>query len=380
MAPLLSIVVPTKNRYTYLFELIRLLKSFNRTDFELVIQDNSTDNSEFFKYVKLEDYPFINYFYQKDPLSQSGNSDLSIIHSNGEYICFIGDDDGVTRHIFDAVKWMKDNNYTILKSALSVYKWPSYISPKHYDVGGSYHFNDFTYTYRVVNCKDMLERLLKAGMNTLGYMPKVYNGIVKKSVLDRIYTKFNTYFPGPSPDMANAVSLAIEEKEYVYVDFPIIIAGHSINLGAGAGRYKNGLGPLDDQPFIDQKYKDGWSKNIPRVWAARTVWPESAICALRSYNEHSLLQLIDYDKVLRLFAVDHTDYLGMALRMSNNKFKLFNSVMYHLFINCVMNVLSYYNYKRHDIFEGLKVHRDLNNIVDAENYINDIYPEFKVQS
>lgn len=49
----------------------------------------------------------------------------------------------MTRHIFNVVEWMKQNDFTILKSALSVYKWPSFKSPKHYDVGGSYHLMIF---------------------------------------------------------------------------------------------------------------------------------------------------------------------------------------------------------------------------------------------
>lgn len=380
MAPLLSIVVPTKNRYYYLFELIHLLSSFKRDDFELVIQDNSTDNNEFFNYINLDDYPFISYYYQKEPLSQSGNSDQSIIHAKGEFICFIGDDDGVTRHIFEAVKWMKDHNYTILKSATSVYKWPSFKSPKHYDVGGSFQFNSFSKTYNIVNCKDMLEKLVNTGFNTLSYMPKVYNGIVKKTTLDKIYSKFQTYFPGPSPDMANAVALALEEESYIYIDFPIIIAGHSINLGAGAGRYKKGLGPLDDQPFIDQKYKDGWSKQIPRVWAARTVWPESAICALTAYEKKDYLNTIDYNLVLRLFAVDHIDYLRLALKLSRSKCKLLMSVLYHYVIKNIMSIYSFINYKRFNLFEGRKIHRGLNNILEAEQYISAIYKEFEIQN
>lgn len=380
MTPLLSIVVPTKNRYIYLFELIKLLASFKRTDFEMVIQDNSTNNKQFIDNINLSDYPFISYYYQSEPLSQSGNSDLSIVHAKGEYICFIGDDDGVTRHIFNVVEWMKQNDFTILKSALSVYKWPSFKSPKHYDVGGSYHFNDFSYTYRKVNCKDMLDKLLKSGISSLAYMPKVYNGIVKKETLNKIYSKFHTYFPGPSPDMANAVSLALEEDNYVYVDFPIIIAGHSINLGAGAGRYKNGLGPLDEQPFIDQKYKDGWSTLIPRVWAARTVWPESAVCALRAYNEQKYLNCINYDLVLRLFAVDHISYIGIAVKLSNSKIKLIFSVIYHVLINYVMSIYSYYLYRRKEIFEGLQIHKGLYNIVEAEKFISEIHPIFNVQS
>lgn len=379
MAPLLSIVVPTKNRYTYLFELIRLLTSFNRTDFEMVIQDNSTDNNEFFDNINLSEYPFISYYYHAEPLSQSRNSDLAIYNAKGQYICFIGDDDGVTRHIFDAVEWMKENNFSILKSALAVYKWPSFISPEHYDVGASCHYNDYKGIYKSVNTKEMLVKLLKSGINTLGYMPKVYNGIVKKETLDRIYSKLNTYFPGPSPDMANAVALALEENSYVYVDYPIIIAGHSVNLGAGAGRYKNGLGPLEDQPFIDQKYKDGWSPKIPKVWAARTVWPESAICALKSYEKNDYLDLIDYDKILRIFAVDHIDYFGMAFKLSNAKIKLCFDVAIHKTINLVFKLLEYQAYKRRNLFSGLQIHKNLFDIVEAESHLVDNYPKFKVR-
>lgn len=378
MKPLLSIVVPTKDRYTYLFDLIKLLASFDRTDFEMVIQDNSSSNKMFIDNINLNDYPFISYYYKNEPLSQSANSDLSIQNAKGEYICFIGDDDGVTRHIFDVVQWMKEKDFTILKSALSVYKWPSFKSPKHYDVGSSYHFNDFNYTYKIVNCKEMLQKLLKSGINTLGYMPKVYNGIVKKDVLNKIFSKFKTYFPGPSPDMANAVSLAIEEENYVYVDFPIIIAGHSINLGAGAGRYKNGLGPLDEQSCIDQKYKDNWSVKIPRVWAARTVWPESAICALKAYGRQDYLDIIDYNLILRLFAVDHVSYMNIALKLSSSKVRLFFSVLYHILINNIMSVYCYLVYKRKDIFEGLQIHRGLHDIIEAEKYIYQRHPVFNI--
>lgn len=59
MTPLLSIVVPTKNRYIYLFELIKLLASFKRTDFEMVIQDNSTNNKQFIDNINLSDYPLL---------------------------------------------------------------------------------------------------------------------------------------------------------------------------------------------------------------------------------------------------------------------------------------------------------------------------------
>ena len=43
---LLSIIIPTKDRYHYLKECITTVLSVNTDDFELIIQDNTADNSE----------------------------------------------------------------------------------------------------------------------------------------------------------------------------------------------------------------------------------------------------------------------------------------------------------------------------------------------
>lgn len=363
---ILSIVVPTKNRYTYLFELIKLLATFGSDEFEMVVQDNSDDNSDFLKNIQLEDYPFVKYYYQKEPVSQAKNSDLSILNSRGEYICFIGDDDGVTRHIIDAVKWMKENNFTILKSALAIFKWPSFVSPKGYDVSGSVLYNDFSCTYKIVNCRAVLKKLIENGMETLEAMPKVYNGIVKRSVLDKIYSKCQTFFPGPSPDMANAVALALEEESYVYVDAPIIIGGHSVNLGSNAARYKGGIGPLEDQPFIDQKYKDGWSKRIPKVWASRTVWPESAITALKAYNESELLKTVDFDIIIKKFAVNHPTFISMALPLSSQKLNLILAVLKRVLAKPVLELYSKKIFKTQHKFGNLPYYQYYNDIIEAE--------------
>ena len=56
---LLSIVVPTKDRYKYLKYLIELIASFNSDEVELVIQDNSEDNKEILDFLKERDYNFV---------------------------------------------------------------------------------------------------------------------------------------------------------------------------------------------------------------------------------------------------------------------------------------------------------------------------------
>ena len=122
--PLLSLVVPTKDRYYYLKFLIALVDSFRFNDFEMIIQDNTYDNTEILKYLEVCQYDFVKYYYTKEQISVKENSDLAILHSSGEYVCFIGDDDGVSRHILKVVKYMRKNGIESLTTINSKYVWP----------------------------------------------------------------------------------------------------------------------------------------------------------------------------------------------------------------------------------------------------------------
>lgn len=107
MSYLVSVVVPTKNRYKYLKHLIKLVDSFQLPELEFVIQDNSDDNSEILSFLKSYSNPHIKYFYSTDALTMSQNGELAIRRSTGDYVCYIGDDDGVCRNIVDCARWMK---------------------------------------------------------------------------------------------------------------------------------------------------------------------------------------------------------------------------------------------------------------------------------
>ena len=376
---ILSIVIPTKNRYPYLFQLIELIESFNYDEIELIIQDNTEDNSLFLEYLENHQYKHLKYFHIKEQISVSENSTEAILNSTGEYVCFIGDDDGVTRYIVDAVKWMKDNNITTLKSAGAILKWPSYISTSYYKVSGTAIFNDFSMTYKIVDAKACLKKLLTTGISTLDFMPKTYNGITKRTTLEKIYKKCGTYFPGPSPDMANAVTLALEDDFYAFVDAPIIIGGHSGHLGGNASRYKRQCGPLEEQPFISKVYIDNRNPRIPKVWSPTTIWPASAITALQAYKVSEYLGIVDYEKILDKFIVANPDKTDMALALSKNPSALLKSSqiskLKRLVRGC-LNVLLFIIFNKYD---GKKVHRGISNIMEAEKLITDKIRKFDLK-
>lgn len=378
--PLLSIAVPTKNRYEYLKYLIELVASFASDEIELVIQDNSDNNSEILEYINNKQAPFVKYFYRTGIISMTGNCDYAIQNCTGEYVCLIGDDDGVTRYVIDAVKWMKQNDFTILKSSFSIYKWPSFITPSYYDVKATALFNHYSLKYRIVDCKESLKKLLSSGIDSLDYMPKLYNGIVKRDVLDRIFKQTGSYSPGPSPDMANAVSLAMEEDYFVYIDAPIIIGGHSSHLGGDANKHKNKMARLEDQPIIAKKDVDNWDPRIPKIWAAMAVWPESAITALKAYNSE-YIKYVDFEKIYKIFIYEHKTAADLAIQLSSEpnslKVKSWIFSKYRFVRGCV-NVLIY---KLTGIYSGLHVVRNIKDIIEAERIfssdINSFNPKFQ---
>ena len=367
--PLLSIVIPTKNRYFYLKKCIELIKNFDLNDLELIIQDNSDDNSEFLDYLSRIDLPYLRYFYIKETISVADNSDKAILNSNGEYVCYIGDDDGVTRYVVDCTKWLKKNNFSILKSALTVYRWPSFVSPVHYDMASTISYHDYSMKYDIVSCKKSLDKLLKTGVDSLRFMPKVYNGIVRRSTLDKIYEKCGTYFPGPSPDMSNAVALALVEDYYVYLDAPIIIGGQSSHLGGNVARYKKGYGPLEEQPFISKLQIDTWDYRIPKIWASRTIWPESAITALKAFEKSDYIDKIDFNVIYRKLGVEHPELIKYVHALTSNKVKLYLSIISHKLNNYIFSIINFCKYKNIGVYGGLKFNRGYKDIIEAESYL-----------
>ena len=364
-SPLLSIVVPTKDRYFYLKKLILLLDGFSFDSFEMIIQDNTKDNNEILLFLRDGKYDFIKYFHVREQLSVSENSDLAILHSSGEYVCFIGDDDGVTQYIWDCVVWMKKNDIDALRQEKPIfYYWPDYCDLK-YKLSASLSFEKFTQNAYLQDPLNSYKRLTNRAFADLKGMPRVYNGIVRRVVLDKIYRLGNTFFPGPSPDMANAVALCFFVSKFVIADFPIIIAGAGKSAGGGARLLKNLIGRIEDQPFLPTNIKEIWDRRIPYLWASETIWPESAVEALRYVGRNDLIDEIDFNKILARFSIYHRQYFIEAYRLASNKLSFIGKIFSLSLYLGVKYINRYFNYRVSKKIDGKITYTNIENIVDA---------------
>lgn len=321
--PLLSIVVPTKDRYEYLINLIELLNSFNDSSFEMVIQDNSTDNSPIINYLEQHNLPFVKYYYLDEPIPMSTNSDRAILNSKGDYICFIGDDDGVTPLIVDVVKWMKANSIEAVSCRKPIYFWPDVNNS--YGVSYAGELTTFEYTGEItkLSAYDSLIEVIQQGCLTTGRLPMLYNGIVKREVLDKVYAIGGTFFPGSSPDISNGVCLSLLVGVYYFIDLPIVIIGSSKYRGGGMNMTNNRYPKLEDIPWLLPNAIKNWDKRLPHLGVVMSIWPDSAIKGLEYMNRVDLVYRIDFEYIYSRFVAYNFPIRKYAYNLSQHKFKLF---------------------------------------------------------
>jgi len=320
--PLLSIVIPTKDRYFYLKKLIVLIDSFQSTEIELVLQDNTFDNTEIIEFLQQKDYSYIQYAHKSEQIPVSLNSDLAILNSTGEFVCFIGDDDGVTSYIIDCAHWMKQHNIDVVVPAQISYSWPDFISKNGLSYSGKLIHQPLDGKIIPIDPIQALSDIMAKGFINRGHLPLVYHGIVKRSILDKIYEIGGTYFPAPSPDIANGVALSLIVDKYFNMNIPIIISGASKTHGGGIRKLKNHVANIEDVPFLPKAAKQNWESNIPKVWTGETIWPESAIKALRYMGREDLITNINFEYLYLHFIVYHFSLRSLAYKLSKKPIKL----------------------------------------------------------
>jgi glycosyltransferase involved in cell wall biosynthesis len=255
---------------------------------ELIIQDNSDIQSvEFLSFLKKINDSRIKYFYRSDWLSVVENCDLAIDASSGEYVCMLGDDDGMLFKVsLNLIRYSIKNNYDAVIVNKAEYYWPDTSHAVWKDLlAGNLFYKNYSFKTKRISVENELLSVLKEGASsTLRSLPRVYHGFVKKESLNKLKAVSGSFFPGPSPDMANAIGLARVIENLIEVDAPAVISGHSKKSTGGMGGEKKHHGRIEDQTFLPKETSKLWCKKIPKFWSGATIYAESAKEALRRTN------------------------------------------------------------------------------------------------
>ena len=322
---LLSIVIPTFERYEYLRECLKAAVSIVSEEIEFVVQDNTKDNEEIVPFIERMGDKRIKYYHEERRMTVSENSDQAIEHSRGKYICMIGDDDTVCSNIVDLAKCMKQYSIDTCCFGICKYIWPDLLEQVPLLFCYEIEKTDMYFTYK--NPKDLLHACLSSGVHDITNLPRVYHAISSRRILEQIKDRTGTYFPGPSPDMANAVATMLLSSKHVQTEIPIMISGYSGKSTGGLGKRGLHKGALKGRASLPKNILEIWDNRIPRLWMGDTIWPASAITSLKAMGYESMRDEIDFS-IIYASVLAHAGELGAVLECGVTPFDVLGMIKY----------------------------------------------------
>jgi glycosyltransferase involved in cell wall biosynthesis len=222
--PRFSIVIPVRNRRPTIAATLQTCLAQEFTDFEIVVSDNLSSDGTFEIVNSIPD-PRIKLFSTPSFYAMTDNFEFALRQTNGQYILFIGGDDGFypwsLAYLNDMISLMPSE----------CYDWnpPQFIWPHekkailYCDIAP--HLRR---PWRETN--DAAEARLAAPIavtqpQLTGF--NIYHGCVTRELITRVITAQGRYFEGPSPDLSASLDNLLHADGTVHLGAPVSIAGLS---------------------------------------------------------------------------------------------------------------------------------------------------------
>lgn len=296
MKYLLSIVIPTRNRQEYALASIIQITGVMDARVQVVVTDNSDEPTLREMIVAHQWGARVKYSYVKERIPGVDNYARGIEQSDGEYVCCIGDDDGVLRQIVDIVAWASKNGIAAIKPGVQAsYIWPGATAAFP---TGCLNLEHVDATCFYVNPEKELDGFLKTGCIDFpsALLVKAYHGIVRKDIFERIKQKTGRYCGGLSPDIYLSVSLSLVTDRVLGLHVPLTIFGACRQSTTGDSLNKVNIGKLEDAPhFVGQPYT--WSNRVPHFYCGMNIWADSAMHALTDMKAEDKLALYSIEEL-----------------------------------------------------------------------------------
>lgn len=289
--PLLSIVIPTKNRqFTCLYAIASALL-INNDDFEVVVQDCSDTNIlQQQIHEKFGMDPRIKYFYSDEKLSMTDNWNRAFSNTKGEYICAIGDDDAVLPAVFEIAKWAKQRNVNMVKHPQTYNcSWPGYFTEN--PNGILYYKKNLKVTgdYSMVQLDNekLYEFCTLKNVRIYLSFPNIYHSLFSRNLMETIKKDTGVFLDSTALDAYMAVVLFKYLKEYAIVNYPFTLPGSAPN--SNSHRFEAGKIALHFKEFSNLKFPDF----LPQVYGLTKTVAESIYTACKNTHQEALLEKID---------------------------------------------------------------------------------------
>lgn len=340
---LITVIIPTRNRQKYAEAAARQILSL-RQDIQVIVQDNSDNNSLEKSFADLKDNNYFVYHHIDERVAFVDNYEAAVSYAEGEYFIALGDDDGLLSNITECVNWMKENNIDAIKpSVKSSYTWPDQDSKILAKREGIFSTKTFSGKINFFDTRAMVVDLLKhGGMDYLIYpLAGTYHRIVRMDLLKEVKRITGCYYGGLTPDMYSAICLSLLPNiRFAEIDYPVSLPGVCPTSASAKSVKGEHCGKLETAPhFIGLKEPYIWDERIPKFYSVETIWGETLLKAIVAMKEEELIEkyynedyLLYYlyknnpnvkDDIESLVGIDRLNSLKVSVKKEKGKISKF---------------------------------------------------------
>ncbi len=216
--PMLSIVIPTRERGLYLQHSLNTAIACRDDRIEIVVSDNAS-HDDTAAVVGANGDPRIRYVRTPERVSVCANFSSAFSNATGDYILYIGDDDAVLPGgIADLIAVLTEQRPDIVSWPEVSYEWPrdnadGLLRIRRRHLGGG------------VQSRDPAEYMSKICAGESG-IASVHCGCVSRDIVHAVASKAGRYHYYTIPDASAFAALALA-KSYIYLNRPVTVYGRS---------------------------------------------------------------------------------------------------------------------------------------------------------
>jgi len=261
--PFFSIVIPTRNRPETLEYSIKTILNQTYTDFELIISDNS-DNDSTQELIRQFEDDRIKYYRTDKVLSMADNWDNGLNHINGKFTLIIGDDDGM---LINGLEVCFDNISKNLPEVL-VFDWMGYNWPEQMD--SEIMANEATMISdgdpKSLNTSKILKEVL-AGRAYYYALPTIYYAFVSTEFIKKIISLKGRFFHSVIPDTYSGIMICHFVKNVVKIKRTLGIRGTSATSNGAVFGFRNETNQYlrDEFNNLNKESPYKWNKHVPHI-------------------------------------------------------------------------------------------------------------------
>ena len=230
--PQFSLVIPTLKRADTFRHALATLLDQTSTDLEIVVQNNGRDQ-EISSIVEQLGTPRIRCFSTESILPMTENWELALNNTSGDFITFLGDDDGLFPDACEVAAHALDlTGAEIVSWRPFCYYWPDYLQPEMRNRLIATVNHDFK--VRIIDSEWKLRQVYRFAVD-YSELPMIYNSFVARSVVERVKRLTGRYFLGSAPDVASGIVDAANTSHFALLWRPLSITGlshHSVGQTA----------------------------------------------------------------------------------------------------------------------------------------------------